>query len=80
MRFPLDFIWISKECKVAHVTPNVPAPQPGTPNSELPTYASAAPAAYAFEINAGEAASHGIAIGDPVRFVGVPADTGAGCQ
>ena len=68
MRFPLDFVWIGEDCAVADVTPDVPAPAPSTPHSELPTYTPAAPVRYNLEVNAGAAARHGIAVGDAVRF------------
>ena len=71
MLFPLDFIWISKECTVVDITHNVPAPEPSLPDSQLSTYSADALAPYAFEINAGEAEEHGIAVGDRVRFSGI---------
>ena len=80
MLFPLDFVWISSECVVVDITAAVPAPRVGTPPSELELYTSALPASYTFEINAGEAATHGITVGAPVRFFGVPSEIGSGCQ
>ena len=76
MRFALDFVWISSNCEVVGVTVDVPPP--ASANSNLPTYGSPAPAAYVFEINAGELAAHGIAVGDTVRFSGISVE-GAGC-
>ena len=55
MRFPLDFVWIGEDCAVVDITAEVPAPTPGTVLADLPRYSSLAPAAYNFEINAGEA-------------------------
>ena len=80
MRFPLDFIWVSSDCTVADVTENVPAPAPGTPQSELRSYRSSSPAAYAFEINGGEAGLRGIEIGDRVRFEGLPPSLQSTCS
>ena len=80
MQFPLDFVWISEGCTVVDITPSVPAPSPGTTLSQLPTYASGAPAAYNLELNAGEAEEYGLAIGDLVRFSGVPPGAGATCE
>ena len=79
MRFPLDFVWISRDCEVVDITREVPAPAPGTTDAELKLYASVVTSAYVFEINAGEAAAHGIAFGAAVRFSGVPAELGATC-
>ena len=78
MRFALDFVWISSGCEVVGVTANVPPPASNTAGSTLPTHSSPAPAAYVFEINAGEVAAHDIAAGDPVRFSGISVE-GADC-
>ena len=78
MRFALDFVWVSSGCEVVGVTVNVPPPASNTADSNLPTYSSPSPAAYVFEINAGELAAHGIAAGDPVRFSGISVE-GADC-
>jgi uncharacterized membrane protein (UPF0127 family) len=80
MRFPLDLVWISIECKVVDITPNAPAPAPGTPASQLPLYTPASPAAYTLEINTGEAEHHGIEIGDQVRFANVTTSEGPACR
>lgn len=74
MRFPLDFVWIGADCRVAALTERVPHPEPGAPDATLPLINPAAPAAYTFEINAGEIERFGIEIGDPVRFQGISPD------
>lgn len=71
MRFPLDFVWIGADCRVADITERVANAEPGTSDSALPLYNSAAPAAYTFEINAGEVQRFGIRIGDAVRFLSI---------
>ena len=76
MRFALDFVWISNGCEVVAVTVDVPPP--ASANSDLPTYSSPSPAAYVFEINAGEVAAHDIVVGDAVRFLGISVE-GADC-
>ena len=73
MRFPLDFVWIGEDCTVVDITANVPAPDQGTAPADLPRYSPSAPAAYNFEINAGEAVSFALAVGDPVRIYGMTA-------
>ena len=78
MRIALDFVWISSGCEVAGVTAGVPPPEPGTADSDLPIYTSPAPAAYVFEVNAGEVAALGVEVGDPVRFSGITVE-GADC-
>ena len=77
---PLDFVWISADCTIADITSNVPPPVPGTPPSELPVYLPSAPAAYNFEINAGEAEQYNMAIGDEVRFRALPEELSTLCQ
>ena len=78
MRFPLDFVWIGADCRVADLTERVPHPEPGAPDATLPLINPAAPAAYTFEINAGEIERFGIEIGDPVRFRGISPDAANG--
>ena len=79
MRFPLDFVWIGEDCAVVDITAEVPAPTPGTVLADLPRYSSSAPAAYNFEISAGEAKRYGLAVGDPVRIYGMPAGVESPC-
>ena len=80
VRFSLDFIWISEDCRVVDITANVPFPRPGTATSDLPSYRPSAPAAYNFEINGGEADEFGIRVGDAVRFTGIPDHVGDTCE
>ncbi len=78
MKFPLDFIWIGRDCQVVDLTLNVPAPAPGTSASELPLYSPSRPAKYTLEVNAGEVERHGIQEGDRVHFEGgLPGAPGA---
>ena len=74
MHFPLDMVWISSDCAVAAVTANVPHPAPDTPRSDLPIYPSQVPVRFVLEINAGQAAQHGIAPGTLVEFAGAIAN------
>jgi uncharacterized membrane protein (UPF0127 family) len=71
MLIPLDFVWIGEGCEVVDITPDVPPPATGTPNSELSLYRSSVAATYTFEINAGEAERLGIHVGDSVSFTGI---------
>ena len=80
MLFPLDFVWISDDCQVVEITADVPYPKPETPASSLPSYRPSVPAAYNFEINAGEARRFGIRVGDAVRFTGIPDHIGDTCE
>ena len=78
--FPLDFIWISRECAVVDITRDAPPLPTVTPNSQIPIYRSSVPASFNFEINGGEAGTHGLAIGDEVRFFGVSTTAAAICE
>jgi uncharacterized membrane protein (UPF0127 family) len=70
MRFPLDMVWISAEYAVVDITEDVSPPAPSQTTSDLPKYMPAEPAQYVMEINAGEAESADIGIGDMVEFGG----------
>ena len=80
MRISLDLVWISQDCVVAQIHADVPAPAADTPDAELPRYTTDSQVAYVLEINAGEAAANGLAVGDPVRFLGMAAETNAVCE
>ena len=68
MRFPLDFIWISRDGRVVDLTEDVPPPEPGVPDEELPFYRPDAPVLYVLEVNAGVIRQSGVQVGDVVTF------------
>ncbi len=68
MLFPLDFIWIGRNCRVADITVNVQVPYYGTPDDEIRRYNSYPIAAYTLEVNAGEVDRFGIRVGQKVKF------------
>ena len=68
MLFPLDFIWIGDDCRVADVTVFARVPEPGTPDDMIRRYASYPRAAFTLEVNAGEIDRFGIRVGDKVEF------------
>ena len=80
MRFPLDFVWIGEECTVVDLIENVQHSPPDTPSSELEIFAAASPAAYTFEINAGEVSRFSIEVGDDVRFHGIDSEFAKCCE
>ena len=65
MLFPLDFIWIGKDCTVVDLTENVVIE---TNQEDLHVYYSNPPAAFNFEVNGGEIELSNIQIGDIVQF------------
>lgn len=80
MLFPLDFVWISRECTVVDFTLGALAVPAGTDASQIPILRSSESASFTFEINAGEAEAHGLAVGDEVRFSGVSGTAAAICE
>ena len=69
MNFPLDLVWLNGDCAVTHITHNAPPQAPGQSQADLPRY-TVDQVQYVLEINAGEAALHGIKVGDQARFQG----------
>ena len=69
MNFPLDLVWLNGDCAVTHITHNAPPQAPGQSQADLPRY-TVDQVQYVLEINAGEAARHGIQVGDQARFQG----------
>ena len=69
MNFPLDMVWLNGDCAVTHITHNAPPQAPGQSQADLPRY-TVDQVQYVLEINAGEAALHGIKVGDRARFQG----------
>ena len=67
MRFDLDFIWLDAGKRVVSIDANVPV-QPGAADSELVLYRPDGPVLYAIELEAGEAARLGVAVGGVVEF------------
>ena len=65
MRFAIDIIWIDDN-KIVQINEDVPAPEPGTPNSELKFYSPNQPIDYVLEVNAGFVDENNIKIGDEV--------------
>ena len=68
MRFPLDFIWISRDYRVAALTENVPPPDAGLAPEDLPRYRPDVPVRYVLEVNAGIVREYGVQAGDAVTF------------
>lgn len=63
MLFDLDLIWIDGET-ITNITPNVPAPSPGTQLSDLPSYSSNVLVTMVLEVPAGTAREKNWKIGD----------------
>ena len=68
MKFPLDFIWIGEDCLVVDITENVVVEKD---QGNLQIYYSSLPAAFNFEVNAGEIELSNIQVGDIVKFTNI---------
>lgn len=62
MQFNLDLVWMEKG-KVVGVTPDVPHPEPNTPDDQLPIYRSPQPVNWVLELYSGMADHYGITTG-----------------
>ena len=77
MRFPLDIIWVSEDCRVVDLVREAPHPDPQAPD-DVATYTASVPAAYVLEVNGGEARRYAVDTGDRVQISNVPSDAGGG--
>lgn len=67
LKFPLDFIWIKGD-KVVDITENVPVPQKGITDEQLPTYQSKEPIDKLLEVNGGFVSTHNIKVGNNITI------------
>ncbi|MBN1169301.1 DUF192 domain-containing protein [Candidatus Woesebacteria bacterium] len=65
MSFPIDIIWID-DGKIVDITKNIPAPEPGMNDAELPRYRPSHVVDNVLEVNAGYSDQLGIQIGDTI--------------
>ncbi len=65
MRFPLDVVWLDENLEVSHI--NYGAPPCDSP--PCPSYSSHYKAAYAIELNAGDAEAYGFRVGVALKVV-----------
>ena len=64
-RIPLDMIWIDANRRVVGLIPNVPPCRV----PDCPSYGPGVVARYVLELGAGEAAKHGLKVGDALQFI-----------
>ena len=67
MRFDLDVVWVRGD-RVVDLYEEMPAPEPGTPDKELPVYVGQAPADVVLELAGGTARALGLEPGARVRW------------
>jgi hypothetical protein len=64
---PLDMIWLDSARKVVHIKTNVPPCR----IEQCPSYEPGVTSRYVLELAAGEAAKHGLKVGDVLRYEGM---------
>ena len=67
MKFDLDIIWI-KDKKIVGITKNVPKPEPGQRNQDLPLYPAPQPIDMVLEVLAGWSDENKVEIGDEITL------------
>lgn len=66
-KIPLDIIWMNSKHEIVEISANTP-PCPGAVRDDCPSYGGNTPSQYVLEIAAGQAAAHGLKIGDRLDF------------
>lgn len=66
IKIPLDFIWVLDD-RVVDVLPNIPPPDPNTPDSSLPVYGPLTKVDKVIEVNGGFVSTHNIRVGDKIQ-------------
>ena len=61
---PLDIIWIDAGRRIVYISKDTPSRNP----SQCPTYGGGPPSQYVLELAAGQAAAHGLKVGDSLKF------------
>ncbi len=64
---PLDIIWIDADHRIVFISSDTP-PCPSRNPSQCPTYGGGPPSQYVLELAAGQAAAHGLKVGDRLKF------------
>jgi uncharacterized membrane protein (UPF0127 family) len=66
-KIPLDILWMNANHEIVEISANTP-PCPESSRDACPSYGGNAPAQFVLEIGAGQAAAHGLTVGDRLRF------------
>jgi uncharacterized membrane protein (UPF0127 family) len=66
-KIPLDIVWMNAKHEIVEISANTP-PCPEQMRDACPSYGGNASAQFVLEIAAGQAAAHGLKLGDRLRF------------
>ena len=66
-KIPLDIIWLNANREIVEISADTP-PCPSETRDDCPNYGGHAPAQFVLEIAAGQAAAHGLKLGDRLQF------------
>lgn len=67
LSFPLDFIWI-KDGEVVEISPDIPPPESGQKDEDLPKYTPTVGVNKVLEVNDGFSKAHNVKVGDTVEL------------
>ncbi|MBI2595630.1 DUF192 domain-containing protein [Candidatus Daviesbacteria bacterium] len=66
LSFPLDFIWI-KDDEIVEISPDIPFPESGQKDEDLPRYTPATQINKVLEVNGGFSAANNVKVGDKIE-------------
>ncbi len=66
LSFPLDFIWL-KDDEIVEISPDIPSPESGQKDADLPRYTPAAEVSQVLEVNSGFSKEHNVKVGDKIE-------------
>lgn len=66
-KIPLDILWLNANHVIVEISADTP-PCPGESRDDCPSFGGNTPAQFVLEIAAGQAAAHGLKVGDRLSF------------
>jgi hypothetical protein len=66
-KIPLDILWLNANHQIVEISADTP-PCPGESRDDCPSFGGNVPALFVLEIAAGQAAAHGLKVGDRLSF------------
>ena len=66
-KIPLDILWLNANHQIVEISADTP-PCPGESRDDCPSFGGNVPSQFVLEIGAGQAAAHGLKVGDRLNF------------